>query len=371
MFSSLEPFIAGSFTLLAFILLTNPKPVNTLGNRWLAVFLCLVGIMIFDKGLYEHQFYQTHVEWVGFTDIILLFLAPILYLSIKYFVSVTAVFDKKDFLHFLIPICALPFSIHFMLQNAAYKHQVLGSFTSTFSGINSFLCVQLIVYWCSSYYLLQKHQRAIQLFTASTDKINLNWLKYFLIGVAVMIAIFVAEYYFQTCWIFQYTAWGYFIIVYFLAYFARQQIEIFPFDTKNRAEIKEIIEENSPAQKQERLSQKQIEALKEVLTGLMRDEKLYLDETLSLPTLAQKMAISTHDLSYLLNQGYGDNFFQFINAYRVEEAKLLLLSDKYQHLNMVGIAYAVGFSSKTTFYTTFKKMTNQSPSEFQSTAKKN
>jgi AraC-like DNA-binding protein len=83
------------------------------------------------------------------------------------------------------------------------------------------------------------------------------------------------------------------------------------------------------------------------------------------------MDISTHDMSYLLNDGFGQSFFQFINTYRIEEAKRLLMSEKHSHFNMLGIAYASGFSSKTTFNTTFKKLTQQSPSEFQNEQKKN
>jgi AraC-like DNA-binding protein len=374
MFTSIEPFVAGNITLLAFILFTNPKPVNRLGNRWLAVFLCLVAIMIFDKGLYENKFYQTHAELVGITDMILFFLAPIFYLTVEYFVTVNKKFDKKDFLHFVIPILSLPFSIQFILQSPEFKQQQLGSLTSLLSGVSPFLVIQIVIYWFLAHKRLQKHQRVIQLFASSTDKIDLNWLNGLFVGVAGFIAIFIADSYFNTYWIVQYTSFGYLIFVYFLAYFAFQQSEIFPFETQDRDEIKEIIEEvvehNAPVQKHERLSETQIAALKKDLTELMQNEKTYLEEDLTLPKLAQKMAVSTHELSYLLNEGFGVSFFQFVNNYRVEETKRLLASAEHDHLNMVGIAYAAGFSSRTTFYTTFKKMTNQSPSEFQNALRK-
>jgi AraC-like DNA-binding protein len=76
------------------------------------------------------------------------------------------------------------------------------------------------------------------------------------------------------------------------------------------------------------------------------------------------MAISIHDLSYLLNEAFGMNFFRFINLYRIEEAKQLMISEKYRHLNILGIAYSAGFNSKTTFNTAFKKETGVSPSQF-------
>jgi len=76
------------------------------------------------------------------------------------------------------------------------------------------------------------------------------------------------------------------------------------------------------------------------------------------------MSVSVHDLSYLLNEGFGKNFFQFINSYRVAEAKRLMLSEKNRHLNLLGIAYSAGFNSKTTFNTAFKRETGMSPSMF-------
>jgi len=70
-------------------------------------------------------------------------------------------------------------------------------------------------------------------------------------------------------------------------------------------------------------------------------------------------------LSYVLNKGIKKNFYQFINELRVEEAKILLLSDKVKTLDMLGIATHAGFNSKTTFNTTFKKLTGLTPSQFQ------
>jgi AraC-like DNA-binding protein len=76
------------------------------------------------------------------------------------------------------------------------------------------------------------------------------------------------------------------------------------------------------------------------------------------------MEASCNETSFVINELYQDNFYNFINKYRIEEAKRLLLSDKYNQLNILGIAYESGFNSKTTFNTTFKKHVGCSPSEF-------
>ena len=96
----------------------------------------------------------------------------------------------------------------------------------------------------------------------------------------------------------------------------------------------------------------------------MNHEKIYLDNDLNLPGLAHKLGIGIHDASYLINETTGDNFYNFINRYRVEEAKRLLNSSKRNELNILGIAFAAGFNSKTTFNTTFKKLVGMSPTQF-------
>jgi AraC-like DNA-binding protein len=370
MFSNIDYFVAGCISLLAFLTLTNPREVNVLGNRFLAVLLFMIAILIFDRGLFDQQFYLYHIAYLGVTDMLLPIVAPTLYLSVVYFTSVERTFNKKDLGHYLLPLLLLPFYLKFIFTNAEIKLNDYKSMNYLYSGINHYLIFQIITYWFLSFFKLKKHQKNIQLFASSTDAIDLNWLKYFLWGIATMIVTLTAEFYVNNLLVFQYASLVYLVATYILAFYALRQSEIFPFDKQEREDIKEIIAEKLPIQKQERFSETQLQTLKNHLLALMNEGKIHLEEDLSLPKLAHRMAISTHDLSYLLNEGFGQSFFEFINTYRVEEAKQLLLSEKHTHLNMVGIAYAAGFSSKTTFYTTFKKMTNQSPTEFQSASKK-
>jgi len=149
-----------------------------------------------------------------------------------------------------------------------------------------------------------------------------------------------------------------------VAYFFIAQKEIYPFEAPELSSINKIIEEPKTVLNRQRFSDDALRLLKAKLVNLMEHEKKFLDNELSLPDLAKEMQVSPHDLSYLLNEGFGVNFFRFINSYRVNEAKKLMLSDKYRHLNILGIAYNAGFNSKTTFNTVFKKQTGLSPSQF-------
>lgn len=100
------------------------------------------------------------------------------------------------------------------------------------------------------------------------------------------------------------------------------------------------------------------------LTELMTQNKVYLDQTLNLKSLADKLDISSGYLSQIINQYENKNFFDYINSYRVEEVKTKIGDVKYQHLNLLGIALESGFKSKSTFNLAFKKHAGLTPSAF-------
>lgn len=103
-----------------------------------------------------------------------------------------------------------------------------------------------------------------------------------------------------------------------------------------------------------------INALKKV----MKEEALYKNANLKSSDVAKKIQLTTHQFSQLLNDNLGKNFARFVNEHRIEEAKERLLSST--NLTLEAIAYECGFNSKSTFYTTFKKIVGVTPSQFKS-----
>jgi AraC-like DNA-binding protein len=101
------------------------------------------------------------------------------------------------------------------------------------------------------------------------------------------------------------------------------------------------------------------------LMQLMQEEKLYVDVELTLQTLAEKLGISSGYLSRIINEKEHKNFFEFVNAYRIQDVKEKLVDEEYGHYSILGIALESGFKSKSTFNTVFKKLTGQTPSAYQ------
>ncbi|MBD2701914.1 helix-turn-helix domain-containing protein [Spirosoma sp. BT702] len=100
------------------------------------------------------------------------------------------------------------------------------------------------------------------------------------------------------------------------------------------------------------------------LQEIMITEKLYHDNELRLDTVAERINISRHHLSQVLNEQLGMNFFEYVNSLRVEEARELLRQFPRQQLNIIEVAYQVGFNNKVSFNKAFKNVTGLTPSEF-------
>lgn len=100
------------------------------------------------------------------------------------------------------------------------------------------------------------------------------------------------------------------------------------------------------------------------LQKFMKDDKGYKDYTLSLVKLAEILNITHHQLSQLINQKIGKNFADYINEFRVNEAKLILANPDYEYETAENIGYEAGFSNTSSFYSAFKKFTGTSPSKY-------
>ncbi|MEM8901054.1 MAG: helix-turn-helix domain-containing protein [Bacteroidota bacterium] len=120
----------------------------------------------------------------------------------------------------------------------------------------------------------------------------------------------------------------------------------------------------SPTEKYQRssLTENQAIAYLEKLQKLMSEQKLYLDPELSLGDLADRLDIPKHHLTEVLNTHLNKTFYQFVNTYRIEEAKRKI--DMAEHDSLLELAFASGFKSKATFNTYFKQLTGATPSSY-------
>ncbi|TPN87744.1 helix-turn-helix domain-containing protein [Aquimarina algicola] len=103
------------------------------------------------------------------------------------------------------------------------------------------------------------------------------------------------------------------------------------------------------------------------LTFLMKEAKIYRDSNLSLERISKKLNISSNYLSQLVNKLSGGNFSDYVNSFRIEDAKHKLKDPKFTQYTIISIGLESGFNSKSTFYTAFKKHTGVSPKQYRQT----
>ncbi|WP_266363755.1 helix-turn-helix domain-containing protein [Tellurirhabdus rosea] len=180
-------------------------------------------------------------------------------------------------------------------------------------------------------------------------------------------------------------------IVYFLGYFAIHQPEIFkvqqpesvgifeetvpmvpdappvppqPERTPDRPEpaLQPAMAATTALRSEEPLED--LQPLMQQVEGYMKRYKPYTNPSLTIHELSTKLKMQPHVLSKVINEGFEKNFFDFINFYRVEELKKRMDDPQFRNFTLLSLAYEAGFNSKTAFNRAFKKITQQTPSEY-------
>jgi AraC-like DNA-binding protein len=96
----------------------------------------------------------------------------------------------------------------------------------------------------------------------------------------------------------------------------------------------------------------------------MEQEKTFLECDLNIGDLASMLNTTFHKLSQVINESFSQNFYDYINSYRIKEVKKRMKSPESDPYTIMSLAYDCGFSSKSSFYNAFKKNTGITPGEF-------
>lgn len=187
---------------------------------------------------------------------------------------------------------------------------------------------------------------------------NLNWLNHLIIG---MFFIWLLIYSFillgfstdENSILFGFSLSS--IFIYYIGFFGLNQKAIFIKTSKNETEEK---------YKKSSIKKSELDIYATKIKQFMESDKPYLNNDLNLYHFSKLLGISTHDLSQLLNQKFNQNFYTFINSYRINEFKKRVQEDDLKKFTILSIAYDCGFNSKSSFNRIFKNNTGQTPLSF-------
>lgn len=270
---------------------------------------------------------------------------------------------KKEILHlipfFIVVSAALPY---YHLQPAEVKKEILHSLLTDRPGSVSigsvFVYIQVVSYLSWSLAEVIKYRKHIRDQFSSVQKLNLEWLVATLAGYTLVTLIAAVNHFLprplsplmQSLWLTLVIILIFIFMTYILGRALTHPAVFSGISSKKYAGSL--------------LKNRDIDAYKRAVLALMEERKPYKDASLSIDRLSEMMNIPAKSLSQVINGEFGQNFFDFINGYRVREAKHLLTSPRNPKMTVLEVMYEVGFNSKSSFNTVFKKMTGTTPTAF-------
>ncbi len=342
---------------------------------------------------FKFGLYLMHLEHSEFFDLAFsmglmpLTFGPYLYLYTTYLVERKVRFEYTDLLHFL------PFVIVTACYFVFFKDVV------DFNEVNYFqndyylwvrilygiiFIISIVAYTVFTYVKLWRFRKDMASnFSYWTRQLRLLWLNFIpalfvLLFLIYFIAGAINAFSFKK--VFDISALshiGLTIIAFAISYFGVRQMSLFrPVYikvAKERPEIaneaKESTEDGAQIERKTkvRFTEEEAQALIAKLNRHMEEERPYINPELTLYDLSSQLNLTKNELTDLLNNHIGKNFFAFVNEFRLNAVIRKFENPDFGHYTIIAIAYDCGFNSKSTFNSIFKQHTGQTPSEYKKT----
>lgn len=346
------------------------KSENRKANKWLAFLLTFISLHLIEYAADITGITLQYPLFIAITYPLLFCMGPLYYIYCRYLLDKSYKTTLKSILHFLpsliVVLLMMPFysmpdqeKIKFISGVAEGDTMKIPTGQLVFMGVH---VAQTVAYIFAAYKFIGKKETELKDFSSDAFIVKkLDWLKafslYFFIYlllylVVVVLLSFINSYQVQLDYVLLLLMA---VSIYAIGYSAISNPEIF----KTIPEFD--LHTNTTVNTSRNLNR--FPELKEKLIQYMDSKKPYLKTDLKISELAEAISVPAYQLSQLINDEFLVNFYDFINKYRVEEAKKLLLEDK-RNYKILSIAYEVGFNSKATFNRVFKKFTDLTPSEY-------
>lgn len=359
------------FPFFAVFLFFNPKG-RKLSNVLLGSFFLSIGLNLFDgyclyKGIYNY--YPHAAFWFNGLPALL---GPLLYLYSKSVLFKDFRLKWSDLWHALLYlITLLIFLFIYHLHPVEHKLFFLEQ-AKIYTGYeiilgNIVLILQLGIYLLLAFRETKLYEKAILQRYSSVENRQLSWLRFTLIGYGFLYV------YLLIYSVARFTIWEgeiNIIAINSVSFAFLAFITIVIFRVLSHSEIFESIKkEDTKKYAYSNLSDAEAKKYYKELLRIMEQEKPWLNPKLSISDLAGSLEISPKILSQIINSTTRQSFFDFINSRRIEAAKNLLKNPRDDKMTVSEIMYEVGFNSKSSFHTFFKKYVGKTPTEYKNDSK--
>lgn len=279
---------------------------------------------------------------------------PLLYLYSK---SIT----RKDF------SLRVSDSAHLIIFMAAFL-TVLFDIRIPFAYRYGALFLQTTPYMAACFVVIMQYRRQIKDYYSSVDKLNLTWMLYVVGAFFLMWMVDLLNFILADLGVINSVAESYLTFLSLMINFAFA-ILIF-YKALQHPEIFTGIAEpdRRPKYEQSRLTDAEKKEYRDKLEQYFANEKPFLNPELTINDVAHALDISAKYLSQVINESLQKNFYDFINSYRIEEAKKKLKNEEDTKKTVLEVLYDSGFNSKSAFNTAFKKHTGYTPTQYRKQA---
>ncbi len=345
-------WIGLSQSLFAAIVIAAKEQIKT-SDKILTTWLFMLSISFLFSGLEYKIFNQPLLSNSA------LIINPAFYLYIKSLTQQNFTIKWVQLLHLVpfivVEIIILVFKVPLTITSLYLSDNLIFSLFFIFVSIASWVIYNLL-----SALMVDKHRKnLVNEFSNIEANAKIGWLL-FLVATYIPFCIIIfivgiVSYFTKSDFYMPYVVSNifYLFLVYALGFYGLKQRTIF----KEQAPNSELKYENSI------LSDEKKASIKMSILTIFDQKKPYLDPEFNMNVLSKLTGFPKHQITEVLSTEIQQNFFQFVNAYRIEEVKKQLL-DKKNLYSIEAIAYECGYKSKSTFYTIFKKHTGKTPSEY-------
>jgi AraC-like DNA-binding protein len=343
------------------------------GNRLLAFFFLTIGLNLADNLLLIKGFYLRNPRLALWSVWLLLLVGPLLYLYTQSVVYRGFRFTARKGLHFLpFVILFLVTEVYWQALGYAGRQRILQQIMTRSAPAYQYWDSALIfasfyLYMFGSFRLIRRFRKAAGDAFSNYRRTDIRWLFYTLLFFTVTMTLAAVNSLIGLTALAAYW-WPVFLVVIGLVWVyinvlllkALRDSELFGVLVDEPMVETVVVSVVSP--KEEKGSD--WKEILELLRSHMEAVRPWLEPDLTLDQLAGQLRIPPKLLSQAINGGLGKNFFEFINTYRIGEAKRLLTNPADKKITVLEVLYQVGFNSKSSFNTVFKKQTGLTPSEF-------
>jgi len=344
------------------VFLLSPRKSREISHVILAFFFLSLAVNLLHGYMTRLIFYNRNLSNLLLVGAPSAFLyAPLMFFYIRSLTNKPFKIRKADFVHslpFLFFTAYLFFTFYF--KPIEWKRDFVFSQKSfTFWFISTVLLnLQVASYIVAVLFMLHRYRKKIKTVFSSTEKINYSWLKFLIYGLLLLwLGDIVRVLIFGISPNLSYAV----TIIFYLGFLLMSDLILY------KALTQPVIFSNMeefPQQKKKSLSDEVNEQYLQKLLSYMESEKPYLDSSLTIYKLAEKISIPPRSLSDVINNSLNKNFYDFVNSYRIKEAERLLAENNGPSKTILEILYEVGFNSKSSFNQAFKKHTGITPSYF-------